>query len=167
MCLGGSTIRGENQKPYNGALDYDYIMWIDSDIIFTPNDLMKLIKHNKDIVSGLYMMDDMKHFATVEQMDDNFFIKNGYYKFLSYEDIKNKKELFSVDYTGFGWILIKFGVFEKLKYPWFKPLFKDFNNGIVEFTMEDVSLCRLLVEIGYKIWIDPTVLVGHEKKIVL
>ena len=34
--------------------DYDYIMWIDSDIFFKPTDFDRLLSHEKDIVSGLY-----------------------------------------------------------------------------------------------------------------
>ena len=33
-CLGYDVLRGKDQKPFDGKLDYDYIMWIDSDIIF-------------------------------------------------------------------------------------------------------------------------------------
>lgn len=43
LCLGGNYLEGINQKPFQGKLDYDYIMWIDSDIIFTPNQFFKLI----------------------------------------------------------------------------------------------------------------------------
>ena len=46
------------QKCLNKALtlEYDYIMWIDSDIIFEPNDFKQLLSQDKDIVSGLYMI---------------------------------------------------------------------------------------------------------------
>jgi len=30
MCLGGSTMTGIKQLPFGGKVDYDYIMWIDS-----------------------------------------------------------------------------------------------------------------------------------------
>ena len=43
MCLGGNTILGINQKPFNSKIEYDYILWIDSDIIFTPEQFEKLI----------------------------------------------------------------------------------------------------------------------------
>ena len=42
MCLGGDVMRGVNQKPYDGKLEYDYMMWIDSDMVFTTNDFLKL-----------------------------------------------------------------------------------------------------------------------------
>ena len=162
MCLGGNTLLGSNQKPYNGELDYDYMLWIDSDIIFTVDDFDKLLSHQMDIVSGLYLMEDGQQFATVENWDENFFVKNGYFKFLSRIDLQNKMEPFQVNYTGFGFMLIKKGVFESMEYPWFRPEFLQIGN-CNDFTMEDVAFCREANRKGYKILVDPTVIVGHEK----
>lgn len=169
-CLGGDNLRGVQQKPFNGEVDYDYIMWIDSDIVFTPEHFFKLLKHNKDIVSGLYMMENNKNFATVKHWDEEFFKKNGYFQFLTRQDIKNKKNLFEVDYTGFGWMLIKKGVFESLSYPWFQPVWSEFQineNTVKDFSAEDVGFCRLVQEKNYKVYVDPEVIVGHEKTIIL
>jgi hypothetical protein len=33
--------------------------------------------------------------------------------------------------------------------------------------MEDVAFCRMTKEKGYDVWIDPNVIVGHEKLMVL
>jgi len=171
MCLGGDNLKGIKQKPFGGEFDYDYIMWIDSDIVFNPDHFFKLLNDQKDIVSGLYMMSDNTHYATVEDWDDEFFKKRGHFQFLDRELLAEKKdELFKVDYTGFGWILIKKGVFEALDYPWFQPLWTEYEiDGkiIRDFTMEDVAFCKMIKEKGYDVWIDPKVIVGHEKLIVL
>ena len=37
------------------------------------------------------------------------------------ESMSKRKKPFTVDYTGFGWVMIKKGVFERLEYPWFAP----------------------------------------------
>jgi len=170
MCLGGDTVRGVKQIPYNGMIKYDYLMWIDSDIVFNSQQFEKLLKADKPIVSGLYIMQDNVHYATVEKMDDEVYRKTGSYKFLSREDVQKKKELFEADYTGFGWMLIKHGVFEQLEYPWFRPLWSDFSTKttkIEEFCTEDVAFCNLMKEKGQSIWIDPSVVVGHEKMMIL
>lgn len=170
MCLGGDLISGINQKPFQGKVDYDYLMWIDSDIVFTPDHFFKLINADKDIVSGLYKMQNGVNYATVEEWDDNFFLSNGSYEFMTSDMVKKKSGLFPVAYTGFGWILIKNGVFESLQYPWFQPTWKEWHyqgRHIREFMMEDVSFCNQIQEKGYKIWIDPQVVVGHEKSVVL
>ena len=42
QCLGGSVLAGKNQHPFNGQ-NYDYIMWIDSDMVFTVDDFIGLL----------------------------------------------------------------------------------------------------------------------------
>jgi hypothetical protein len=171
MCLGGDNLRGIDQKPFGGQFDYDYIMWIDSDVVFTPDHFFKLLQDDKDIVSGLYMMSDNTHYATVEDWDDEFFLKHGHFQFLNREMVQAKQgKLFTADYTGFGWVLIKKGVFESLQYPWFQPIWTEYeiDGKIVrDFTMEDVAFCKMIKEKGYDVWIDPSVIVGHEKMMVL
>ena len=167
-CIGGSLDRGVDQKPFDGKTDYDYIMWIDSDIIFQPEQFFKLIDQDKDIISGMYMMQDNINYATVEHMDDSYFQKQAYYKFMQREDLKRKKKkLFKVDYTGMGWMLVKKGVHESFTYPWFHPRIKKYPNGWEEFTWDDVEFCLRARENGYDIWIDPKIIVGHEKVFVI
>jgi hypothetical protein len=166
MCLGGDLLRGENQKPFDGKIDYSHIMWIDNDIMFTPQQFQKLLSYDKDIVSGVYMMANQIHFATVVNWDEEYFKKNGSFQFLKQEDIKEKTNLIDVAYTGLGFMLIKKGVFESLTYPWFRPIFYEIGN-VKEFCSEDTGFCQLVREKGYKIYVDPQMRVGHEKKVVL
>lgn len=166
MCLGGDSTKGESQKPFQGSIDYDYMLWVDSDNVFSIEDFLKLYNLNKEIASGLYLTQNGKNFATVKDWDEEFYKKHGAFEFLTLENVKNNKEPFVVDYTGFGFILIKRGVFEKLQYPWFRPIWKKFGN-INEFTMEDVSFCHLVRELGMKVWVHPEVIVKHEKKFLI
>jgi hypothetical protein len=165
-CLGGDVLRGKKQKPFNGQLHYDYIMWIDSDILFNFINFYQLLKHDLNIISGIYAVQGGNNFATVVNWDTDFFMKNGYFEFLAPKDIEGKKDLIEVAYTGFGFILIKRGVFESLEYPWFRPVFQKLSDDIEDFSSEDASFCQIIREKGYKIFIDPLVRVGHEKKIV-
>ena len=158
-------MRGRFQKPFNGQVPYDFMMWIDSDIVFKPQDFYALLNRSQDIVAGLYMMDGGKNFAAVKDWDEKFFEKNGCFQFLSPQDIEKKKDLMEVDYSGFGFMLVKLGVFESLEYPWFQPLFHEIAH-MRDFSSEDVSFCKLIKAKGYKIFIDPTVRVGHKKSII-
>jgi len=166
MCLGGDVKKGARQIPYDGKIKYDYMLWVDSDISFKPQHVEKLISSNKDITSGLYRMSDTINFATVEKWDTEFFKENGYFKFMTMDDIKDKTELIEVDYTGFGFMLVKAGVFESLDYPWFRPI-EHKTGDMVEFASEDVSWCNIIKEKGYKIYVDPIVVVNHIKDIKL
>lgn len=169
MALGADVLRGRNQKPFDGKLDYDFIMWIDSDIVFNPDQFVRLITHNKDVVAGLYKMEGGKHYAVVETWDTEEFKKHGAFKFMDEERRLElaEKELVPVDYTGFGWVLVKRGVFERLEYPWFHPEYTEFEGGVRDFCSEDVGFCRAAKRAGIEVFVDPKVVVGHEKMTVL
>ena len=169
-CLGGSSTAGRNQKPFQGKVDYDYIMWIDSDQVFKPSDFINLLNKAKEtnvsILSGLYLMQGGNFFATVEDWNKDFFKKNGFFKFLTPEDVLNRKQIFKVSYTGFGWLLVKKGVFESLEYPWVQPTWFD-EDGIYEMTTTDCGFMHRAAEKGHHTYIDPTIIVGHEKSEIL
>jgi len=165
MCLGGQVMAGKDQKPFQGE-HYDYILWIDSDQVFNPEDLDKLIKRDLDIVGGLYLMEGGMKYAAVKDWDENFFKKYGCFNFLTPADTKHTIAPIEVAYTGFGFLLVKHGVFETMEYPWFRQKMINIGN-MKDACMEDVYFCLTARENGYKIYVDPTVIVGHEKKEVL
>jgi len=165
LCLGGNVTYGKDQKPFNGQIDYTHLMWIDSDIVFNTQQFQALLDHDKDIVSGIYKMAGGDKYTTVENWDEDYFEKNGTFEFWTDESIKGKKGLIDVAYTGLGWMLVKKGVFEKLEYPWFRPIWKTFGK-VHDFTSEDTAFCLLVKEKGFNIYVDPTIRVGHEKSII-
>jgi GT2 family glycosyltransferase len=162
-CLLGTPEGGEDQKPFDG-LDYDYILWIDDDIIFTPNDFEKLYKEDKDVISGLYLMANNANFAAVEIWNEDYFEKHGTFEFLHKEDIKTRMLPFKVEYVGFGFLLFKRGVFEKIKYPWFEPTYLQIKD-CKDFSMEDVTLCLKLNKLDIPVYVHPEVVVGHNKAV--
>ncbi|MBN2036582.1 MAG: hypothetical protein JW768_07545 [Chitinispirillaceae bacterium] len=123
MCLGADVTRGAQQKPFNGKIDYDYLMWIDSDILFKPAHFERLLSHEKDIVSGIYLMEGGKALATVRQWDEAYFAEHGCFQFMTLDDLQGKEDLHEVSYTGMGFMLVKKGVVESLDYPWFRHKF--------------------------------------------
>ena len=167
ICLGASVIRGVDQKPFDGKIDYDYIMWIDSDIIFQPIQFAQLIERGEDICGGLYLMEGGKQYAAVKNWDIDYFRNNGTFQFLTPDDIKDITDIIEVSYTGFGFLLMKRGVIERIEYPWFEPVVTEFDENIKDFASEDVSFCKKANKFGITIHIDPTVIVGHEKSTVL
>ena len=166
LCLGADVRRGPHQKPFNGQIDYDYIMWIDSDQIFSFDQIQKLISYDKDIVSGIYKTENGQNFACVKDWDQEFYKKHGSFYFLQQEDVVNHRGLMEVDYNGMGFMLIKKGVFEKVPYPWFCQLKKQIGD-LEDYCSEDVAFCHLAKEAGFKIFIDPHMVVGHEKMRIL
>ena len=166
-CLGASVDRGITQKPFNSTIDYHYIMWIDSDMVFSPEHFEGLLNMKSDVACGIYKMADNKQYATVENWDIEYYKQNGSFEFLNEDNIKTKPRYISVDYSGMGWMLVKKGVIESIEYPWFAPVWQDFGNNIKEFTSEDVAFCRRVKEQGYDIIVDTSLVIGHEKSWVL
>jgi len=165
--LGGDVGRGPSQKPFNGDIDYDYVVWIDSDIRFSFKMVERLASHKKDAICGLYRMKDMKHFTVVRRMDDEYCKEHKTYQFLTVEDVEKmhktqKVDLMKIDYTGMGLFLVSRAALEKMEYPWFRPVWKEFD-GMREFTSEDVGFCIKLRETGTEIYCDPAVMAGHMK----
>ncbi len=116
--------------------------------------------------SMLDMMKGGKYFATVKDWDEEYFKTHGTFQFLDEQSIKGDGKLIEVDYTGFGFILIKRHVHESITYPWFRPLWHEIGP-CRDFSSEDASFCKLLKEKGFKIHVDPKIRVGHLKEVIL
>jgi hypothetical protein len=165
-CLGGDVLKGSDQKPFQGQVDYDAMMWIDSDVVFTPDDFFALLDSPHDVTAGLYMMENLKEFATVKDWNEDFFIKTGSFKFLLPEDVVGAPQYVPVAYTGMGWMLIRKGVVETIKYPWFWGNLQTIGS-LSEMPSEDVAFCKALTAAGHTIHIDTKVRVGHQKLVIL
>lgn len=162
-CLGGDILKGADQKPFQGQVEYDAIMWIDSDIVFKPADFFALLESPHNVTGGLYMMEDMQHFATVKEWNEEYFKQTGTFKFLRPDDVIGVPQYMKVAYTGMGWMLIRKGVIEKLKYPWFRSDVQNIGD-VTEMLSEDVSFCRALTD---DIYVDTKIRVGHQKLVTL
>ena len=174
-CLGANVLRGPDQVPWDGKLEYDYQIWIDSDIVFNTDQFWQLLdlanngEEEKEIVAGWYATEDGTTTSVAHWLEEDDFRKNGgVMNHETVESISKRKKPFTVDYTGFGWVAIKKGVFEKLPYPWFAPKMQVFESGAVQdMCGEDVSFCLDAIEAGYEIWCDPRIRVGHEKSRII
>jgi hypothetical protein len=174
-CLQADNYAGTMLTPFRGKVPYDYIMWIDSDIIFKTEDLMELLKMNKDISAGWYCQSNggalSNQTTVVESMNDQELYEKGSNRYETVEDMARRTEPFKVDYCGFGWILIKKGVYEKIPYPWFVPrviqLQKPDGTILEDVCSEDISMCQDFKKYGFDIWVHPKVRVGHQKMIIL
>ena len=187
-CLGANVLRGKDQIPWDGKLNYDYQLWIDSDIVFDTNKFWQLCDmavpaeavtedgsidedKTKKIVSGWYCTEDGKTTSIAHWLEEDDFRQNGgVMNHETIETMSKRRKPFTCDYTGFGWLLIKHGVFEHegLPYPWFAPKMQVFESGEVQdMCGEDVSFCLDAIEAGFEIWCDPKIRVGHEKTRVI
>ena len=125
----------------------------------------------REIVAGWYCTEDGRTTSIAHWLEEGDFRSNGgVMNHETIETMSKRKKPFTCDYTGFGWVLIKNGVFEhaEMKYPWFAPKMQVFESGEVQdMCGEDVSFCLDAIEAGFDIWCDPLIRVGHEKTRVI
>jgi hypothetical protein len=174
VCGGGNITEGEFQTPFKSDnIDYDYIMWIDSDIVFNRESFERLLEMDKDVATGWYSQKDGKpafgftqktHCKYTKKSNHTpLYDKNYIYTFTQDEDVSSKTEPYTIDWCGMGWMLIKKGVMEKVRYPWFAPKNVRVSEELVDSLSEDLSFQLALKDAGFNIWLDPNIRVGHEK----
>jgi len=164
--LGGQNTAGKTQRPWQSTVEYDRMIWIDNDIVWTPNDVLALLAHDKPIVAGVYMMADGQNYPVVEHLDYNHLATAGVFQFMDKNAMAVKTQPFKASYTGFGFIAIQSGIIETMEYPWFQPRWVS-DGQFHDFCAEDVGFCWAAQELGHDIWIDPTIRLGHEKTVIL
>lgn len=137
-------------------LEADFILWLDSDMVFEPDTLQRLLDDYQqgkgDIISGLYFR-RVAPFTPVLYEKYEITGPNG--AAIWRETTKIPDEIFEVGGCGFGCVLmptdILFDVMGKYGNP-FDPIG---GSG------EDLSFCWRARNCGYKIVCDPSISCGH------
>lgn len=134
-------------------LKADYVLWLDSDMVFNPGLLEDLLAHDKDIVCGLYFR-RRPPFTPVIYSEIKYGTEISDYKHQEYLDYP-LNSLFEVQACGFGAVLMKTEVIQKVQERYgatFEPM-RGFG--------EDLSFCIRARQCGYKIWCDSKIKIGH------
>lgn len=123
-------------------LDTEYILWLDSDIVFPATTLIRLLSHDEDIVAANYVK---RQFPS---------------KGVAYKKIGEWHEPLSLDVSdsletvegiGMGCMLMKTEIFNKIPKPWFEFTWSPESNDVLG---EDMNLCKKINQLGYKIKVD-------------
>lgn len=164
-----------DQQLFGGNLNYGHLVWIDSDNHIEYSMIKRLVAHDKDICAGWYKFVPPRN----EDIDDHNLTccgdfhseYDGMITPMSAQDVLSYNDIFPVDYTGFGLVVIKNGVFEKLKYPWFHREVCYFTDaaGVLNATLpgEDIQFCKEIKKLGFQVFVDPDVRIPHEKKLMI
>jgi hypothetical protein len=120
----------------------DYVLWIDSDMMFPSTTAVRLLEHNKDIVACNYTK-RTKPLKTVAYTDLN--------DWDSWVPMEPQDELVKVEGVGMGCMLMKLDIFEKIQKPYFEFRYKEDTQ---DYFGEDFILLGKLREQGYDVYID-------------
>jgi len=178
QTLGLDVLRGVDQKPFNGELNYDVWVSIDSDVIFSHEQLIELIEGTDvhPVTSGMYRMADLAHFAMVADWDEAHFAEHGTFKFLSVEDVETWKKTtgqtyMPVSYAGMGFWAMRREALEALRYPFFDAPLQEITRAdgtkLRDMCSEDVAFCKNLEKAGYTIYVNTNLRCGHEKMLII
>lgn len=148
----GSLVYDSRNKLCKQALECkaDYILWLDSDMVFPKNLIEVMLNHmqDKDIVSGLYFK-RVYPFAPVlnRTLNDNGTASD-------YDDYP-KNAVFECEGFGFGCVMMKTTILYDMLLNnefWFTPV----NNF-----GEDLSFMWRAKKLGYKAYVDSNIRCGH------
>jgi hypothetical protein len=145
LFFDASTILiNQRENLINQAIEVksEWVLWLDSDMMFPPTTLLRLLAHNQDIVACNYMKRSYP-FKSVAFMDTN--------DWESWVPLQSEDELLTVEAIGMGCVLMRTSVFEKLNRPYFEytyqPKTKDWGG-------EDFTLFKKLNKLGYQVKVD-------------
>jgi hypothetical protein len=124
---------------------FTHILWLDDDHVFNPDLLCYLARNaDKDVVSALYYGRTAPlPVAYVKDKDPD--------PYKHYPLIWPPSLLCEVDAVGFGALLMRRDVLDRIKEPYFR-----FNNS-----GEDIYFCVHAKQQGIKIWLDGSYQIGH------
>lgn len=123
-------------------MEADYVLWLDSDMMFPSNVVLKLLAHNKDVVACNYMKRSLP-MKTVAYTDLN--------NWDSWVPMQPQEELIKVKGIGMGCILMKTEVFKKIEKPFFEFRYKEDTK---DWFGEDFILQDKIQKVGYEIFVD-------------
>jgi hypothetical protein len=124
----------------------DYLMFIDADMRFPKDALVRLLKHNKDIVGVNATTRSEPVKPTAKNIN---YEEDGSVSWLPvYSNVK--KGIEKVDAIGCGVILIKNSAFKKIEKPYF--YFEQLPNG--KLLGEDIYFCIKAKDAGIDTYVD-------------
>lgn len=123
-------------------LGTEYILWLDSDIVFPATTAVRLMNHNEPVVAANYIRRQLPAKGVAYEKIGDW---ENPLPFDVYDD------LVEVEGIGMGCVLMKTEIFTELKKPWFEFGWSPESN---DFLGEDMILCQKLASLDYKIKVD-------------
>jgi hypothetical protein len=139
----GTVLSNQRQVLLTTAIDThgaEHIMWIDSDMTFPEDVIIRLLEHKKKVVCATYS-------KRVEP-----FHPTAFHSIDPVQPVDTEANgLVTVRYTGMGCLLMRASAIDDIPSPHF-PL--KWHAPSSTWHGEDMGLCDLLTEDGTKIWCD-------------
>jgi hypothetical protein len=120
----------------------EWVLWLDSDMMFPPSVLMRLLAHNEDLVGCNYMKRSYP-FKTVAFTDTS--------DWENWIPIQYSNELVEAEAVGMGCVLMRTKLFKELQKPYFEYTYQPKTE---DWGGEDFTLFKKFNKLGHKLKID-------------
>jgi hypothetical protein len=180
QTMGLDPSLGPDQVPFHGEVDYDIWLTINSNMVFSAEQVIALIESTEahPAVSGIYRREDLNHFDGIVEWDDDFLIEHKEHRFVTLEEIEkyrrnpNANKFIPMVYSGLGFFACRREVLEAMKYPYFHHPLRDVQDkdgkvAMVDLCTEEMAFCRNLNAAGYMIHVNTDLRVGQENNYVV
>lgn len=148
MIESGTLVYFARERIAHKAINegFSHVLWLDSDMIFSPEILDDLMFCGKEFVTGIYHARRKGYASCIFKSIE----LNGIERFETYPT-----ETFEIAGCGFGCCLTEVGMLTTICLncgTCFTPL---------QSLGEDIAFCKRAKDMGYKIWCEPSVVCGH------
>ena len=137
---------------WQGNEHFTHVLWLDSDMVFSPDLLDDLMFSGKPFVTGIYHA-RRKGYASVIFTKLDLGEVDGVASFERCESYPS--ETFEIAGCGFGCVLIETSILENVCYNKGTCFNPTPNFG------EDLAFCKRATDLGHKIFCEPSVVCGH------
>jgi hypothetical protein len=130
----------ENLASQAIEINADYMLWLDSDMMFPSTTAMRMMSHNKNVVAANYMKRSVPLNSVAYEQRGNWD---------NWLPLMSEEGLVSVEGVGMGCMMIKTEILKEIEKPWFAFEYKDESwHG------EDFYFQEKLRNAGHEIFID-------------
>lgn len=159
----GSLVFVSRDKLLSDAImcESDYILWLDSDMVFSSDLLEKLymdMQTGKDMMCALFFKRRPPYDSCIYKT-----IRMGLPGESVTEDYNDypRDDVFEIDACGFGAVMMRTAMA--------KAIVDEFKTGFIPLPGygEDISFCIRAKQLGYKIYCDSRIKVGHITRTVV
>lgn len=142
---------------------YDWILFVDSDIVPPKDALGNLLSHNRDMVFGYYTKGKNSEGRTCLCDVD----RDNYDSFLHKDELHEIRDagthLIEIRGGGFGFALMRTRILQRVEQPWFDYVWAYDGRKL----SEDYGFCTRCRKAGIKLYADTRVDCGHVKQVVM
>ncbi len=129
------------QYAMNTGIEFDWLFWMDTDMIFPPDTLLRLIAHDKDIIGCNYRTRTPPYLYTGHYLDergnDSLDLENVF-----------RPGVVQMSQLPTGLLLTRFSVYQRPE--WNGIWFDASTRG----PRDDIYFCRFAKSLGYTIWCE-------------